>query len=199
MAIGEATRSDEGHLQGLSRTRQENEVCDVGFTDVAAYIREGGGVSQAARHTSWQVVWHSPSTLETVNTQKVHPQLDGTLGVADGRALVQHDAPGLFELRDNGARAVACRLDDPDALVDDGLGIGAVVWGVERGQKGDVHAEGVFGQGAALLDLLTEVLGRGEDEGGDDAQATGVGDGGGEFGVADILDDGGGRGQRCQI
>lgn len=101
---------------------------------------------------------------------------------------MQHDAPGLLELGDDGAWAVARGLDDADALVDDGLSVGAVVWRVDGGQEGDVDGEGVLGQGAALLDLLAEVLGRGEDEGGDDAQAAGVGDGGGEFGVADVLD-----------
>lgn len=128
------------------------------------------------------------STFEAVNAQKVDAELDGTLGVADGGALVQDDAAGLFQLGDDGAGAVAGRLDDVDALVDDGLGVGAVVGGVERGQEGDVDGKGVFGQGAALLDLLAEIGGRGEDEGRDDAQAAGVGDGGGECGVADVLD-----------
>lgn len=46
-------------------------------------------------------------------------------------ALVQYDTPGLLELPDDWPGAVAGRLDDVDALVDDGLGVGAVVGRVE--------------------------------------------------------------------
>lgn len=167
LAVGEAARGDKGHLERLARAGQEDEVGDVGLADVAG-------------------------ALEAVDAQKVDAELDGALGVADGGALVQDDAAGLFQLGDDGAGAVAGRLDNGDALVDDGLGVGAVVGGVERGQEGDVDGEGVLGQGAALLDLGAQVGGGGEDEGRDDAQAARVGDGGGEFGVADVLDDGDG-------
>lgn len=101
---------------------------------------------------------------------------------------MQHDAAGLFQLGNDGARAIASRLDDADALVDDGLGIGAVVGRVERGQERNVDAKGVLGHGAAACDFLAQVGGRGEDEARDDAQSAGVGDGGGEFGVADVLE-----------
>lgn len=127
-------------------------------------------------------------TLKPVNTQKVHAELNGALRMANRCALVQHDTSGLFQLGNDGPRAIAGRLDDVDAFVDDGLGVGAVVWGVKRGQEGDVDGEGVLGQGAALLDLLAEFRGGGKDEGGDDAQAACVGDGGGEFGIADVLE-----------
>lgn len=126
-------------------------------------------------------------TLEPINTQKVDAELDGALGMANGGTLVQHDTAGLFELGNDGPGAVPGRLDNVDPFVDDGLGVGAVVGGVERGEEGDVDAKGVLGEGAALLDLLAELRGRGEDEGRDDAQAAGVGDGRGEFGVADVL------------
>lgn len=60
-------------------------------------------------------------------------------------ALVQDDTPGLFQLPDDWAGAVASGLDNVDALVDDGLGIGAIVRRVEGRQEGDVDAEGVLG------------------------------------------------------
>lgn len=107
--------------------------------------------------------------------------------MTDGSALVKNNTPSLLQLRDDGAGAVARGLDDLDALINDGLGVGAVVRRVERREKGDVDAKGVLGQGSALLDLLAQVGGRGEDERRDDAQAAGVGDGGGELSVADVL------------
>lgn len=165
LAIGKPTRGDKGNLEGLSRTRQEDKVGNIRLA-------------------------HMARTLKPINTQKVHPKLDRALRMANGRALVQHDTPGLFQLRNDRAGAVTSRLDDADPFVNDGLGVGAVVWGVERGQQGDVDGKGVLGESAALLDLLAEVCWRGEDEGGDDAQTACIGDGGGEFGVADVLDEG---------
>lgn len=58
----------------------------------------------------------------------------GRLPCPDGNrltALVQHDTPGLLQLPDDWSRAVAGRLDDVDALVDDGLGVGTIIRRVE--------------------------------------------------------------------
>lgn len=107
--------------------------------------------------------------------------------MANGGALVHHDDARLLQLRNDRPRAVAGGLDHLDALIDDGLCVRAVVGRVERGQQRNVDAEGVLGQGPALLDLLAQVGGRGEDQRRDDAQAAGVGDGGGELSVADVL------------
>lgn len=107
---------------------------------------------------------------------------------AELTALVQYDTPGLLELPDDWPGAVAGRLDDVDALVDDGLGVGAVVGRVEGRQEGDVDAEGVLGQRPALLDLFAQVGGRGEDEGRDNAEPAGVGDGARQLGVPDVLE-----------
>lgn len=58
---------------------------------------------------------------------------------------MQHDTPGLLELPDDWPGAVTGGLDDVDALVDDGLGIGAVIRRVEGRQEGDVDTKGVLG------------------------------------------------------
>lgn len=60
-------------------------------------------------------------------------------------ALVQDDTPGLFQLPDDWPGAVAGGLDDVDALVDDSLGVGAIIRRVEGRQEGDVDTEGVLG------------------------------------------------------
>lgn len=101
---------------------------------------------------------------------------------------MQYDTPGLLELPDDWPRAVAGRLDDVDALVDDGLGVSTVVRRVEGRQEGDVDSEGVLGQLPALLDLLAQICWRWEDESRDDAKPAGVGDGTGQLGVSDVLE-----------
>lgn len=69
------------------------------------------------------------------------------MGPTGGRltALVQYDTPSLLELPDDWPGAVAGRLDNVDALVDDGLGIGAIIRRVEGRQQGYVDTEGVLG------------------------------------------------------
>lgn len=69
------------------------------------------------------------------------------MGPRGGRltALVQYDTPSLLELPDDWPGAVAGRLDDIDALVDYGLGIGAIIRRVEGRQEGDVDTKGVLG------------------------------------------------------
>lgn len=129
-----------------------------------------------------------PSTLEAINAQKVNTELNGTLGMADGGALVQDNAASGLEFGNDWARAVSGRLDDADAFVDDGLGVGAVVGRVDGGQQGDVDGKGVLCQCATLLDLLAQVGGRGKDEGGDDAQAASIGNRRGKFSVPNMLD-----------
>lgn len=112
----------------LPRSRQENEVGDVALAHVAR-------------------------ALEAVNAQEIDAQLHGRRCVPDRRALVDHDAARGLEAPDDGARAVARRLDDADPGVDDGRRVGVVIGWVERREQRDVHAEGVWGQGAAFRDL----------------------------------------------
>lgn len=105
-------------------------------------------------------------------------------------ALVQYDTPSLLQLPDDWPGAVASCLDDLDALVDDGLGVSAIVRRVEGRQQGDVDAERVLGHRPALLDLLAQVCWGWEDEARDDAKTAGVGDCAGQLGVSDVLEQG---------
>ena len=169
-AVGEPTAGDEGHAsEGLARATEEDKVGNVALADVAG-------------------------ALEAVDAEKIDAQADGALGVADAGALVQDGDAGLFELLDDGAGGVTRSLDNVDPLVDDGLGVGAVVRRDESRQKGDIDGKGTVGEGAAAADLVAQGSGRGENEGGDDAQAAGVGDGRGEVSGPDVhhatLDDG---------
>lgn len=133
-------------------------------------------------------------TLKPINAQKVNTQLDRALSMTNRRTLVQHRDARSLELANHGAGRVSGRLDNLDALVDDGLGVGRVVGREEGREEGQVDAERLVGEGAAALDLGAQGFGRGGDEGGDDAQAAAVGDCGREVCGADVheaaLDDG---------
>lgn len=82
---------------------------------------------------------------------------------------MQDGEAGRLELLDDGAGGVAGRFNDADALVNDGLGVGAIVGRDEGGEQGDVDSKGSVGEGAAAADLVAQGGGRGEDEGSDDA------------------------------
>ena len=92
-----------------------------------------------------------------------------------------------FEHFDDGPGVVAGRFNDLDAFVDDDLRVGGVVGGCERREEGKIHAEGFRGHGAAAADFGAEGFWGGLGERGEDAEATGVGDGGGELSEADPL------------
>ena len=54
-------------------------------------------------------------------------------------------------------RRAAGRLDDLDARSDDGFAIFVIGNGVDRGQKGQVDAKGLVGQGLGLFDLCQKL------------------------------------------
>lgn len=101
---------------------------------------------------------------------------------------MQYDTPSLLQLPDDWPGAVAGRLDNVDALVDDGLGVSAIIRRVEGRQKRDIDTEGVLGHCPALLDLLAQVGWGWEDEASDDAKPAGVGDRAGQLGIPDVLE-----------
>jgi len=107
--------------------------------------------------------------------------------MADGGALVQHNAPGLLELGDDRAGRVAGRLDNLDALVNHHLGVGVVVGRNKSRKKGDVDTKGARRHLFALSDLLAQAFGLRPDQGRDDAQTAGIGHGARHFGVAYML------------
>ena len=86
-----------------------------------------------------------PCALEAVYRQEIDAEGDGAAGMPDRGAFVQDCAAGVFQLCDDGAGGVAGCFDDGDVGVDDCLGVGAVVWGDEGGEEGQVYGEGVRG------------------------------------------------------
>ncbi len=73
-------------------------------------------------------------------------------------ALMQDDAVGGFELSYDGARTVACCLDDADALFDDDACVTSVIRWDESWEEGEVDAKGILSHGSTAADLLAEVF-----------------------------------------
>ena len=92
----------------------------MGWMGDGTWRRRGTGYGETAKSKN------SPGTLEAVNGQKVDAQLDSALGVADSGALMQHRDARLLELGDDRPGAVTRRLDNTNALINDGLRIGIV-------------------------------------------------------------------------
>ena len=134
LAICKSTARDERDAEALSRAAQQDEVGDV----VLAYM---------------------PRTLESVDAEEVNAELHGALGVADRGALVQDHCAVLLEHLYDWAGTVAGCLDDADALIYYDLGV-LGVWGwVDRGEEGDVYAEGIFSHGLGFADFFAKVFG----------------------------------------
>lgn len=95
----------------MPRAREEDEVRDVAFADVAG-------------------------TFESVYGEEVYTELDGTLGVADRGAFMEDGTIGCLQLFDHGPGTVACCFDYSDALIYDYLGVAVVIWWDKRGEKG---------------------------------------------------------------
>jgi hypothetical protein len=168
-AVGHAARGDEGNLQLLGRARQQDEVGHIVLARVAA-------------------------ALEAVDADRVAADRLGLERVAHRGALVDHLDAGLVQHRHPLLRVVAGGLHGLHAAVDDRLDVAGVVGRADRGQEGQVHAEGLVGHLAAAADLVGQQFRRALREAGDQTQAAGIRHGSGEFGEADkvhaALDDG---------
>ena len=93
-------------------------------------------------------------TLKAVDAEEVDAHLYGGLRVLDCRAFVQYDAVVVFEFLNHSAWRVAGRLDDLDALVDDDLGVCAVVWWVDGWEEGKVYTKRLVGHSSAFADFF---------------------------------------------
>jgi len=162
LSVCESARGDERNSEGLACARKEDEVRDVALANVSR-------------------------ALEAVDAEEVHAELDGALRVSDGRALVQDCGSDSLELLDNWARAVSCRLHNPDALIDDNLCVCAIVRWDHCWEESDVDTEWVLGEGLRLANLLTEVFRCWLCEGSEETETAGIGNSGGHFSVANPL------------
>ena len=80
--------------------------------------------------------------------------------MSDGGALVEDDDTSGLQLLDDRARAVACRLDNVDALLDNDLGVRSIVWWDHGWEKCDVDTEWLARHLLRLPDLFSEVFWR---------------------------------------
>lgn len=130
---------------------------------------------------------HLPGAFEAVDAEKVDAQLDGALGVPDGRALVENNDAGVLEHLDHGTRAVAGRLDDLDALLDDNTCVGCIVGWYECRQERNVDGEGVRRQPPAQANLGPQLLRRRKYQSRNDTQRARVRDRRGQCRSAHVL------------
>ncbi len=91
------------------------------------------------------------------------------------RALVDHLDAGLLERGQVGLRVAPGGLDDLDAGVDDGLHVVFVRHRTQRGQDGQVDAEGFVGQVAGPLNFFEQLFRRRLRERSQKTEGTGVG------------------------
>ncbi len=104
-----------------------------------------------------------------------------------GGALVNHLDAVFLEDRQPFLRVVAGGFHRLDATLDDGLDIAGVVRLLDRGQEGQVDAERLVGHFPATADFLGQRRRSGLGQCGNHAQAAGIGHGGGQFGIADMV------------
>jgi hypothetical protein len=167
--IGHPARGDEGNLQLLGRARQEDEVGHV-------------------------VLPRVPAALESVHAHGVAADGLRLERMPDRGALVDHLDPGGLQRGQVRFGIAAGGLDDLHPAFDDRADVLGIGRRSERGQEGQVHAEGPVGHLAATPDLPREQLRRLLRQPGDDPEASGVGNGRRQLGQADevhaALDDG---------
>src|SRR5690606_22879004 len=125
--------------------------------------------------------------FKAVDADGVHTQFFRLQGVLDGDTLVDNDDARFLQLGPVLDAAVARGLHHLDATVDDDIDIVFVRWWLDGGKDGHIDAEGLAGHGLAAGNLVAQIFRGGLGEAGEDAQAAGVGDGGGQLGLAHPL------------
>ena len=160
------SRTDERNGELPASHGLENEVSDIHLSGVAG-------------------------ALEAVEGDRVHSHSLGGLCVPGGDALVDDLDSVLLELlHELGGRA-AGSFDNLDSGVDDDVLERGVVDRREHGKNGEVNAYGALAarleEALSLVDLGGESLRSRLGESGDEAEAAGVGDGGGEASEADVM------------
>ena len=159
-AVAKATAGDHRDAELVGRRRDQDEAGNIVLAGMAG-------------------------AFETVDRDGIDAHPLGREGMADGGAFMDDDDAMRLEIIDMFLRLVAGGLDDLDAAVDDRLAILRIGRRIDRGQDGEVHAQGLVRHRPAAVDLAAQIVRRRLGQGGKDAQAPGIGDGGGQFGAAD--------------
>ena len=126
--IGHTARGDHRHIDGVDRGRQQNYQTNIVFTGVTG-------------------------AFKAIDADDVYAMFHSRHRVTDRGALVDHLDAIFLKARQVVDRRAACCLDDLDARSDDGFAIFVIGNGVDRGQKGQVDAEWLVGEGLGLFDL----------------------------------------------
>ena len=126
--------------------------------------------------------------LETVDRNHVDALPFRRHRVTHGGAFMQDQNAVRFELGPNlGDGGGPGGLDDLDPAVDNRLGVGAVVGRIDGRKDGQIDPERLAGHRFAALDLVAQGFRRGLRQGGENAQAAGIGHRRRQLGHADAL------------
>ena len=147
-----------------------------------AHLVGGGGDQDEAGNV---VLTGMAGAFETVDRNGIDAHPLGGQRMADGGAFVDDGDAVRLEMLDMLLRAMAGGFDDGDTHVDDRPAIVGIGRRRYRGQDGEVHPERLVGHRPAAFDLAAQIVGRRLGEGGEDAEAAGVGHRRGQFGAAD--------------
>ncbi len=125
------------------------------------------------------------AALEPVDRHRVAPDRLRLQRMAHAGALVDHPDPRVLQIWKHRLRIVACGLDHRDPAFDDRADIARIVGRVDRGQEGQVHAEGLVGHVPAARDLVRKVARRLLREPGNDPEPARIRHRRGHFGQSD--------------
>lgn len=112
--------------------------------------------------------------FEAVDADRIDAGALCTERVPYSDTLVHNPDAVVLELTEELPRHVARRFNDAHTAVDDGVHVVGIWRGLDRGQHGDIHAEGSFGHAAAAVYLLAQMVGCRLGQSRQDAQAAGV-------------------------
>lgn len=128
-----------------------------------------------------------PCAFESIYGEEIDTELDSALCVPDRGAFVEDNGASLLQLGNNRTRAVTSGLDYLDALVDDDLGVGGIVWWYKSRQQCDIDAKGVFGHVSTPPNFISQILGCRLGESCEDTQASRVRNSSGQLSISNVL------------
>ena len=158
-AIGHAARRDKRNFELFCRAGQQNEVGHIVFARVATALK--------------------PIHADGVATDGL-----GFERMPHRGAFVDHLDARLMQGRQPLLRVVACGFHHFHTTVNDGFDVAGVIGCFDNGQKGQVDAKRLVRHLAATANFVSQIGRRALRQAGDDAQAPGIGHGGGQLGKA---------------
>jgi len=143
----------ETYLELSRRADCQHPVADHVLAGVAAALRAVDGDHVGAQTLRRQRVAHGGALVDhddAVLLQGLDQLLRTATCAAENHTGVQVQTRLLWQLWGTDTASHTCSLHDAHSLLDDDADVRTVVWRNQRGQQGQVDAEGLAGELAAL-------------------------------------------------